>query len=102
MSEVCSNVLKVISNAYYATLPVKEVGALILVLGDISSSAVSSGVTVYSPWHFRTCEFGGQCDTGLWEKDYQILVELFSPTTRASTQIGKYVRQLSQQSIVKL
>ncbi len=25
-------------------------------LGDISSSAVSSGVTVYSPWHFRTCE----------------------------------------------
>jgi hypothetical protein len=40
MSEVCSNVLKVISKAYYATLPVKEVGVLILVLGDISFSAV--------------------------------------------------------------
>lgn len=40
MSEVCLNVLKVISNAYYATLPVKEVGALILVLGNISSSAI--------------------------------------------------------------
>ncbi len=57
MSEVCLNVLIVISNAYNATLPVKEVLALILVLDDISSSAVSSGVTVYSPWHFRTCEW---------------------------------------------
>ncbi len=57
MSEVCLNALIVISNAYSATLPVKEVVALILVLDDISSSAVSSGVTVFSPWHFRTCEW---------------------------------------------
>jgi hypothetical protein len=68
MLEVCSNVLKVIWNAYYATLPVKEVVALILVLDDISSSAVSSGVTVYSPWHFRTFEWCGQCDTGFLGK----------------------------------
>jgi hypothetical protein len=99
MSEVYSNVLKVISNAYYATLPVKEVGALIWVTFLLLLLAV-----VWQSTHLGTSEHvsNAQCDTGLFEKDYEILVELYSPTTRASTQIGKYVRQPSQQSIVKL
>jgi hypothetical protein len=52
-------------------LPVKEVVALILVLGDIFSSAVSNGVTVYSPWHWMVVNVK---DTGLCEKDYQTLL----------------------------
>jgi hypothetical protein len=73
MSEVCLNVLKVISNAYYATLPVKEVRVLILVLGNISFSAVIAVVQQFT--HLGTSEHvnGGQCDTGLFEKDYEIL-----------------------------
>jgi len=38
---------------------------------------------------------GGQCDIRLWEKDYQILVKVFSPTCSASTQISKYVSEPS-------
>jgi hypothetical protein len=80
MSEVCSNVLKVISNAYYATLPVKEVGVLILVLGNISFSAVIA-VMARQFTHLGTSEHvnGGQCDTGLFEKDYEILSDFLQP-----------------------